>query len=241
MKGKIYVIGVGPGDPELITLKAVRILQKSPVWLAPAASKGGASTAFTIASGAVSSAGKEVITHHFPMTKVHAGQQADQEVEQAWKEAAEIISDHLDQGRDVAFPTLGDPAIYSTGFYLIEKLSELVDDLTAEIIPGISAIGATSAATSVPLCLGDERLVVIPATFADNQLKEVLATFDCICLMKVHKVMDKLLALLDELDLTEHAVLVERTTLENQKIHYDLHKAAMQKIHYFSTMIVRKP
>ena len=241
MKGKFYVIGVGPGDPELMTLKAVRILKQSPVWLAPAASKNGSSTAFTIASGVINSEEKEVVTHHFPMKKVHIGQPTDPEVAQAWQKAAEIVSGHLDEGRDVAFPTLGDPAIYSTGFYVIEKLSELVDDITAEIIPGVSAIGATSAVTSVPLCLGDERLVVIPATFEDDQLKEVLNKYDCICLMKVHNVMDKLVALFEELDLLDHAVLVERTSLEDQIIHHDLRKAANKKLHYFSTMIVRKP
>jgi precorrin-2/cobalt-factor-2 C20-methyltransferase len=241
MKGQFYVVGVGPGDPELMTLKAVRVLKKSPVWLAPAAHKNGSSTALTIASGLINGEQKEVLTHHFPMIKVHAGKPADPEVEKAWREAAAIIADHLANGRDVAFPTLGDPAIYSTGFYIFETLMELVKDMSVEIIPGVSAIGATSAAAAVPLCLGNERMVVIPATFEDEKLKDILVNFDCIVLMKVHRVMKKLVGLLEELGLLENTVLVERTSLKDQRIRRDLKAAAQEEIHYFSTMIVRKP
>ncbi len=240
MKGRFYVVGVGPGDPELMTLKAVRVLKKSPVWLAPAAHKDGCSTALSIASGVINGEQKEILTHHFPMKKVHAGQPADPEVEQAWRQAAAIIAEHLDNGRDVAFPTLGDPAIYSTGFYVYETLLESVTDMLVEIIPGVSAIGATSAAAMVPLCLGNERMVVIPATFEDDKLKEILLNFDCTVLMKVHRVMPKLLGILEELDLLKYAVLVERTSLQDQRIRRDLQQAATEKIHYFSTMIVRK-
>lgn len=240
MKGHFYVVGVGPGDPELMTLKAVRILKQSPVWLAPAAHKNGKSTALTIASGVINGEQKEILTHHFPMKKVHAGKPADPEVEQAWQEAAHIIAGHLANGMDVAFPTLGDPAIYSTGFYVFEKLMENVKDMTVEIIPGVSAIGATSAAAAVPLCLGDERMVVIPATFEDNRLKEILTKFDCIVLMKVHRVMERLVGVLDELNLLDKAVLVERTSLKDQRIRHDLKAAVTEKLHYFSTMIVRK-
>lgn len=241
MKGQFYIVGVGPGDPELMTLKAVRVLKKSPVWLAPAAHKHGCSTALTIASGVINGEEKEVLTHHFPMKKVHAGQPADPEVEKAWREAAAIIAEHLENGRDVAFPTLGDPAIYSTGFYIFTTLMEVVKDMSFEIIPGVSAIGATSAAAGVPLCLGNERMVVIPATFEDAKLKEILNDFDCIVLMKVHRVMSKLINILEELELLENSVLVEKTSLEDQRIRHDLKAAATEQIHYFSTMIVRKP
>lgn len=240
MKGQFYIVGVGPGDPELMTLKAVRVLKKSPVWLVPAAHKHGSSTALNIASGVINGEKKEVLTHHFPMKKVHAGQPADPEVENAWREAAAIIADHLEKGRDVAFPTLGDPAIYSTGFYIFTTLMEMVKDISFEIIPGVSAIGATSAATGVPLCLGNERMVVIPATFEDEKLRETLNGFDCIVLMKVHRVMIRLVGILEELGLLDHTVLVEKTSLADQRIRHDLKAAAAEDIHYFSTMIVRK-
>ncbi len=240
MKGTFYLVGVGPGDPELMTLKAARILTESPVWLVPAANKETGSTAYAIAQGLLEGKEKEIITHRFPMKKVHIGQPTDPEVEQAWKEAAQIVANHLTAGHDVAFPTLGDPAIYSTGFYLLDTLTEFIPDITAQIIPGVSAIGATSASAAVPLCLGDERLVVVPATFENDSLREILLTFDCVVLMKVHRVMDRLIPLLEELDLLDQSVLVERTSQQDQVIHHDLKAAAAEPLHYFSTMIVRR-
>ncbi len=240
MKGRFYVVGVGPGDPELMTLKAVRVLKESQVWLAPAARKNGNSTALTIATGAVEREDREILTHHFPMKKVHIGQPPDAEVKAAWKEAASLIEERLAAGMSVAFPTLGDPAIYSTGFYVWETLVENVPGIEVEIIPGVSAIGASSAAAGVPLCLGDERMVVIPATFEDQKLRDIFREFESVVLMKVHNVMERLVPLLEELDLLEKAVLVECTSHEDQRIHRDLKKMVGEKLHYFSTMIVRK-
>lgn len=240
MKGTFYVVGVGPGDPELMTFKAARILENSQVWLAPAARKNGASTALTIASVAVNVEEKKILTHHFPMKKVHMGKTPDPEVKEAWNQAVALISEQLQAGRDVALPTLGDPAIYSTGFYVCETLLEQNPSASVEIIPGISAIGATSAAAKVPLCLGDDRVVVIPAIFENDKLRDILIQFDAVVFMKVHKAMDRLVPLLEELDLLDKAVLVERTSMDDQRVRRDLKAAMNCELHYFSTMIVRK-
>ncbi|MFA7346178.1 MAG: precorrin-2 C(20)-methyltransferase [Desulfurivibrionaceae bacterium] len=243
MKGTLYVVGVGPGDPELMTLKAVRILERCGVWLAPAAKKDGESTALGIVEGVVKRGNKEIITHHFPMKKVRMGESPDPEVKKAWNAAAAQIVDHLQAGRDVAFPTLGDPAIYSTGFYVCETLFDLAPDLPVEIIPGVSAIGASAAAAGQPLCLGDDRLVVIPATFENGRLRETLEQFDSVVLMKVHRVMDRLVPLLTEMNLLDKAVLVERSSQSGQRIRRDLTTALTgnnDEPHYFSTIIVRK-
>ena len=242
MKGTLYVVGVGPGDPELMTLKAVRILERCGVWLAPAAKKDGESTALGIVEGVVNRGDKEIITHHFPMKKIRMGQNPDPEVKKAWDAAAAQIVGHLQAGRDVAFPTLGDPAIYSTGFYVCETLFALAPDLPVEIIPGVSSIGASAAAAGQPLCLGDDRLVVIPATFENGRLRETLEQFDSVVLMKVHRVMDRLVPLLTEMNLLDKAVLVERTSQNGQRIRRDLTTALQpdNEPHYFSTIIVRK-
>jgi precorrin-2/cobalt-factor-2 C20-methyltransferase len=243
MKGTLYIVGVGPGDPELMTLKAVRILERCGVWLAPAAKKDGESTALGIAEGVVERGDKEIITHHFPMKKVRMGQSPDPEVKKAWNGAAAQIVAHLRAGRDVAFPTLGDPAIYSTGFYVCETLFDLAPDLPVVIVPGVSSIGASAAAAGQPLCLGDDRLVVIPATFENGRLREILEQFDSVVLMKVHRVMDRLVPLLAEMNLLDKAVLVERTSQNGQRIRRDLTTALARnndEPHYFSTIIVRK-
>lgn len=234
------MIGVGPGDPELLTLKAARTLEKCQVWLAPAARKNGESTALAIASGAVSVAGKEILTHHFPMKKVHRGETPDPEVKEAWEQVVALIMTELKAGRDVAMPTLGDPAVYSTGFYVCQTLLEQNPQAVVEIVPGISAIGATSAAARMPLCLGDDQLAVVPAIFESTKIREILIQFDAVVFMKVHKSMERLVPLLEELDLLDKAVLVERTSMTDQRVRRDLKAAMGEKLHYFSTMIVRK-
>jgi precorrin-2/cobalt-factor-2 C20-methyltransferase len=240
MNGTFHIIGVGPGDPELLTLKALRVLRDCPVWVVPKGSLNGASTALSIIGDLVPRQDKEILEQYFPMKKIHRGRQTDPEVAQAWRQAAEAICQRLQKGQDVVFPTLGDPAIYSTGFYVCEALSELLPELAVEIIPGVSSIGASAAAIGQPLCLGDERLVVIPATFENGRLRETLEQFDTVVLMKVHRVMDRLVPLLAELNLLEKSVLIERTGQNEQRIHRDLAAAALEKQHYFSTIIVRK-
>ncbi len=239
--GTFYVIGVGPGDPDLVTLRGARTLSRCAVWLTPTAKSGGPSTALTIASGAVDPIDKTIISHHFPMKKVHVGKQnIDPEVTHAWGKAADLINDHLIAGNDVALPTLGDPAIYSTGFYVCQALLERNPKAAVEIIPGITATGATSAAAMTPLCLGDEQLAVIPAIFDNTRLREILTQFEAVAFMKVHKALDILVPLLEELDLLDRAVLVEQASTDKQRVHHDLLAAKDKKLHYFSTLIVRK-
>lgn len=240
MLGTFYVVGVGPGDPQLITLKAAKILDDCGVWFVPSAFDNGGSMALKIASGAVRSEGKTILSHHFPMKQVHRGKDPDPEVKAAWQEAAKTIMENLSAGRDVVFPTLGDPAIYSTGFYVCETLQEYGSTFNVEIVPGVSAIGASSAQASVPLCLGDERLTVVPATFENGRIHEIIELSDVVVFMKVHKVIEKLVKVLGDLDLLDNAVLIEKCSLEDQKIWPDIREAVGKEIHYFSTMIVRK-
>ncbi|MCP3891482.1 MAG: precorrin-2 C(20)-methyltransferase [Desulfobulbaceae bacterium] len=241
MEGTFYVVGVGPGDPQLMTLKAANILEKCNTWFVPSAFEKGGSMALKIASGAVESNGKNILSHRFPMKPVHRGESPDPEVKEAWRDAAKKIMECLEGGEDVVFPTLGDPAIYSTGFYVCETLQEYGSSFHVEIVPGVSAIGAASAASAMPLCLGDERLVVIPATFENARIKELLEHCDVAVFMKVFKVMDRMVSLLEELDLLENAVLIERCSLEDQRVWTDIREATGTDIHYFSTMVVRKP
>ncbi len=240
MKGRFYVIGVGPGDPELMTLKAIRLLERCPVWLAPKARKEGKSTALTIVERLVPARGKEILTQYFPMKKVRKGKRPAADVEAAWQEAAGAVLKALAAGRDVAFPTLGDPAIYSTGFYVSDTLFRLDPQVRVEIVAGVSAIGASAAAAGKPLCLGDDRMAVIPATFENGELAEILGNFDTVVLMKVHRVMDRIVPLLAELNLLDRAVLVERTSQEGQRIRRNLREIVNEEHHYFSTIIVRK-
>lgn len=239
MTQTLYIIGTGPGDPEFLTLKAVRILNQCPLIAAPKANPDGDSTALAIIAGAVDLTGKEIHELYFPMKKVRLAAKADQELEDAWEAAARTILGLLATGRDVAFPTLGDPAIYSTGYYLYDMLLSLQPDVQVRFIPGIAAMSSCSAATARPLCLGDDRLAVIPATFSEAQIRQALHDYDTIVLMKVHRVMERICRLLAENGLQANAVYVERAGMAEERIIEGLF-AVPANPHYFSTIIVRK-
>ncbi len=237
--GTLYVVGVGPGDPQLLTLKAARLLDTCPIWFVPSAFEKGGSTALKIASGAVSAEGKTILSHHFPMKKVKRGEAPDDEVQRAWNAAAFQITDLLNKGEDVVFPTLGDPVVYSTAFYVCEALAKY-GSFNLEIVPGISAFSSVSAAAELPLCLGDEKLVVIPAVFEDEKIIEMIKLADALVFMKVYKAMDRLVNLLDEFGLVERAVLIEKCAQDGQHIWHDIRQTVGKELHYFSTVIVRK-
>lgn len=240
MRGTLYVVGVGPGDPELMTIKAVRVLEKCPTWFAPKAHSEGESTALSIVSGLVNITEKKVLTHHFPMKQVYRSGQVDNELFAAWQNAARVIIEHLEAGEDVAFPTLGDPAIYSTGFYVCEALAACNYSGDIKIIPGVSSVGASAASAKIPLCLGDERLIVLPATFEDERIISLLQQVDVAVFMKVHRVLKRIVALLERENLLECAVLIERTSCNEERIWHDVRSALDEDLHYFSTLIVRK-
>jgi precorrin-2/cobalt-factor-2 C20-methyltransferase len=233
-----YIIGTGPGDPELITVKGLRAMERCATLVAPKAKVNGDSTALGIVKGLMDLSDKKVVEVCFPMHKVNNGK-SSQEVEAAWQEAARLILAHLKEG-DVAFPTLGDPAVYSTGFYVYATLKEMAPDMEIKIIPGITAMSCCAAMGNQPLCLGGEVLSVVPATFDDDRLRQILTTCDSVVLMKVHTVLPRLLGLLDELGLLDKAVCYEQCGMAEQKVHSDLRQLVGRQLHYFSTIIIRK-
>lgn len=220
-------------------MKAFNTLQRCPVIVAPKGSERGNSTALSIVEQVVDLSNKAVHEVYFPMKKVRLGEQVLPEIEIAWNGTAQKVLDLLDSGADVAFPTLGDPAIYSTGYYLYDTLLALRPEVRVQFISGISAMSSCSASTLTPVCLGDDMLAVLPATFCEEKIRKALAEFDSIVLMKVHRVMDRICRLLSEAGLTGNAIYVEKAGMHDQRIISDL-SAIPENPHYFSTIIVRK-
>jgi len=238
--GRLYVVGVGPGDPELMTLKAVKILQKVPVICFPKGKDEGSSVAMSIVSKVISLDGKEIIEAHFPMKKILDKDTASCDVSSRWEETIEIILSHVLKGRDIAFPTLGDPVIYSTFFYLYDRLLSLLPSLQVFIVPGVSSMSASASSSRIPLCLGSERIALLPATYEEEKLKDTLLNFDTIVLMKVNKVFDKILSLLEEFGLVESAVIVEMAGTDKEKVIKDIRSIKDKTLHYFTTLIIKK-
>lgn len=231
---KIYSVGVGPGDPELLTRKAERILRAAPVICAPTANPGDASYALSIVEPFLDRSRQEVIVQVFPMRKEQEG------LAEFWETAAAEVAAKIRQGRDVAFITIGDPFLYSTFLYIYRIFREKYPHIPVEVIPGISSINAAAVAAGLPLGIGSERIAIIPAAFAEEDLGRTLAQFDTVVLMKVSRVFDGIYALLQELGLERNGVFVSRVGAPEQQVEFDLGSLVGKKLDYLSLLIVKK-
>ena len=231
---KIYAVGVGPGDPELLTRKAERILRETPVICAPTANPADSSYALSIVEQFLDRSRQEIIVQVFPMRMDQAG------LDEFWEAAAGEVAEKVRQGKDVAFITIGDPFLYSTFLYIYRIFREKYPELAVEVVPGITSINAAAVAAGVPLGMGAERIAVIPAAFADAELRKTLLEFDTVVLMKVSRVFDAVFALLRELGLERNGVYISRVSSPEQAVEFDLESLTGRKLDYLSLLIVKK-
>jgi len=232
--GRLYGVGVGPGDPELITLKARRILSQVSVIFAPQKDDRGKGYASSIIGDIIKGSEQKVIKLVFPM-----GKDATELVD-FWRKAAESIWHHLSKGLDCAFVTEGDPFLYGTLIYAFEVLKKSHPEVSIEVIPGVSSINATAARALVPLASGSQRIAILPATYEDKNIRETLEHFDTVVFLKIHSVFDKVLDILKELNLVDKCVYVARCTTEDEEIITDITKLRGKKLDYFSLLIMRR-
>ena len=175
--GCLYGIGVGPGDPELLTLKALKALRKVPVLCVPHAANQRDSYALNIVKGYVRPE-QEILRLPFPTDGAEGAAQV-------WREASVIVVDRLKQGQDVAFLTEGDPMLFSTFSYVLAGVRELCPEAPVEIIPGVSSVMAAAASSEVPLASHGQRLAILPAAYGLDALPEAPSTFDTVGLLEV--------------------------------------------------------
>lgn len=230
-RGILYGVGVGPGDPELLTLKAVRTIEACEVVAAPK-THGGATLALDIARGAVDLAGKEVLELPFAMSR-DAGQR-----ERMHAQAAGVIAERLDEGRDVAFLTLGDPGVFSSFFYLVDILEQR--GYAVQVVPGVTSFSAVAARLGQGLTEMDEPLHVVPAAAWADRIDEVLDLPGPKVLMKACDRLDGLLCALRRRGELDRASLVADCGLPGELVCRDLadfdptgHPS------YFTTVVVR--
>src|SRR5512138_3580675 len=209
---KIYAVGVGPGDPELLTRKAERIIRAAKVICAPTGAADAASYALSIVADLVDPARQEIITQVFPMMK------KGPELEAAWEEAATQVMERVDRGEDVVFITIGDPLLYSTFLYIHRIIRKRRPDISIEIVPGISSINAVAAAAGLPLGMAGERIAILPATYEDYELRRTLSDFDTVVLMKVSRVFDRVYAILKELGLEQKGAFIRRVGSAQEEV-----------------------
>ena len=238
MTGRLYVVGVGPGDPELLTLKGARILREVGCICVPKGKEEGGSLALSIVKKAVSLEGSQIVETYFPMKRPDHASHRD-ELDSQWREAASVIVDRLKKGIDTAFVTIGDPGIYSTFFYLYDRLMEALPRLRIEIVPGVSSINASAARAGMCLALGDDRVAILPASRALD-LKKLLKSFETVVLLKVYRVFGEVHRTLADLGLLERATLVCRAGMEDERVYSDLSSLEAKGLDYFSLIIVRR-
>ena len=231
-KGTLYGIGVGPGDPELITLKAVRILGTVDIIFAAASTKNDYSTAYSIAEPHLKN-GVEVIQLGFPMTK------DPDELDKAWQANARIVAAELDKGRNAAFLTLGDPLTYSTYGYLQRTLLNLDPDTRLRAVPGITSFHAAAARVGFVLAESRESVLITSGVSDKDRLEAQLDVADNAVILKAYKNFEEIRDTLTRLRLADKTVLVSRLGMEGESILTDI-KDAPDKPHYFSLALVKK-
>lgn len=248
--GTLYGVGLGPGDPEWLTRKAYQVLTTVPVIFYPASGGKGEGFALDILRRAFGQddgsqlAGGPALTlpqtvlercRPLPITLVRGPEAARPH----WTRAAEVVGAVLQGGQDAAFVTEGDPLVYSTFVYLRDALAERFPYARIEVIPGISSITAAAARAMFPLAMADERIAVLPATFDPQFLEHALVEFDTVVLLKVSRVLDQVITLLEQHGLLESAVLVERCGTPQERIVRDLSCLRGQRVDYFSLLLIR--
>lgn len=227
----LFAVGVGPGDPELLTRKAERVLRQVDVVLAPVSNPAEASVALATVQEFLDGDRQEIVVHQFPMTSDPA------RLIPAWQEAARLIAERIAAGKDVAFITIGDPLFYSTFIYLLRLFRESYPQVPVEIIPGISSINAAAAQAGVPLAEADGKMAVIPATAGLEHIAKALATFETVVLLKVKPVFNDILELLRQTGREGSTVFVERVGSSRQKVLTDFAEIAAHVPDYLSLMI----
>ncbi len=232
MSGKLYGIGVGPGDSELMTVKAARLVGEADIIITPKTEKKDGSVALTIAQPYIQSH-TEIVPVVFPMV-MHEDTLSD-----AWLEAKEIIVSYLAQGKKVVFLTLGDPMFYSTYMYVYRLIENSGYEI--ETIPGITAFCAIGSHLGYPIVEKEEVLAVVPATASKEKMDAVLAVADDAVIMKVYKNFKDVQELLIKHDMADEAVMISRIGLDDEGVYRGIADIPSDtKLNYLSTILAKR-
>lgn len=228
MKGKLYGIGVGPGDPELMTLKAKRLIEECDIVAVPVKKEGEESVALNIARGAASVPEEKVRRILFTMNKDKAKR------EECRQAAAEAIMKYLDEGQSVAMPVLGDVGIYSTYSYVHKKLIQAGYEV--QMISGIPSFCAGASKANISIVEGNEGFGVIPSLKGIDQVKKAMGVFDNLVIMKVGSHVKEVYDILKAEGKEDNAIIISNVGMEGEYVGPLLPD---REYGYFTTMIIK--
>ena len=226
MKGKLYGIGVGPGDSELMTVKAARIVGEADVIITPKTEKKDGSVALHIAEPYIQEH-TEIVPVVFPMVL------DDNEQSKGWEEARKIITGLLEEGKKVVFLTLGDPMFV---YRLVESAG-----FEIETIPGVTAFCAIGSHLGYPIVEKEEVLAIIPATAPKEKIDAVLAVADDAVIMKVYRNFAEVQETLRKHDMADEAVMISRVGLPEEEVYRNVDALPSDiKLNYLSTILAKR-
>jgi precorrin-2/cobalt-factor-2 C20-methyltransferase len=233
-RGRLLGLGVGPGDPELITVKALRLLREAPV-VGYFVAKGKKGNAFGIIEAHLQAA-QQLLPLVYPVTTeaLPAPLSYEAVISAFYDESASRVAAHLDAGRDVAVICEGDPMFYGSYMYLHDRLAERYE---AQVIPGVCSMLGGAAVLGAPLVYRNQSLSVLSGVLPAEELSRRLADADAAVIMKLGRNLPKVRAVLEALGLAERALYVERATMANQKI-VPLAEVDPTSSPYFSLIVV---
>ncbi|MEM7131833.1 MAG: precorrin-2 C(20)-methyltransferase [Chloroflexota bacterium] len=248
MPYELTAVGLGPGDPELITLKGFRALQAANFIFVPQSKGGEQSLALRIAQPHIDPTRQQVIALALPMTR------NSQELIPAWQAAADTIWQTLDeagQGEESNHPQktyravyllLGDPLLYGTFTYIWTEIAQRYPQISVQIVPGITSFAATAATVGMPLSATSDRVAILPASYETDTrtLHQLMAQFETVILMKAGPVLPQLLDVLSELNLIKSTIYAERVGMPEERVVTDLNQLPKEPAPYLSLLIVKR-
>lgn len=231
-KGKLFGIGVGPGDSKLLTVKAVEAIQQADIILTPKTEKKDNSVAYQIAQPYISKK-TEILPIVFQMVTDMTV------VTQQWEKNRRMITEKLEEGKNIVFLTLGDPMLYSTYMYVFRTVENAGYEI--ETIPGIPAFLGIASYMNMPVTEWEENLLIIPATAEEAKFDQALAACDNAVIMKVYKRFALVQRLLRKHHMIKNAILISRAGLPDEIIEKDLDSLpADYDPNYLSTIIAKR-
>lgn len=233
ISGTLYGIGVGPGDPELMTLKAVRILSRVDMVFTAASTKNDYSLAVTIAQAHIPEQ-TPVRSLAFPMT------QNAQETSRAWADHARTLVAELETGKNLAFLTLGDPLTYSTFGYILKNIREIAPHIPVETVPGITSYQAAAARLNTPLVEGEEALLLVSGVQGGDRLRQCGGKPENVVFLKAYRNVPDIALALEEAQMLTNSVGVVRCGQEDEEIIRDLRAFTDRPPGYWTLIIAKQ-